>query len=101
MPAQQQAAAVVCNTKLTMYFLFKKIKPSTLFITIFVLSVLWTPINAQEKNRSERYIYAYKKYLDATCPIKKDSIQHFVYFAKDRELIKDHPFLSHSMFKGA
>ena len=29
------------------------------------------------------------------------SIQHFVYFARDRELVKDHTFLSHSMFKGA
>jgi hypothetical protein len=87
--------------KATMYFVFKKIKISNLLISVFVLSVLWTPINAQKRNRSERYIDAYKKYLNATCPIKKDSIKHFVYFAKDRELIKDHPFLSHSRFKGA
>jgi hypothetical protein len=87
--------------KMTMYFVFKKFKFSNLFISVFVLSVLWTPINAQKRNRSERYIDAYKKYLNATCPIKRDSIQHFVYFAKNRELIKDHPFLSHSMFKGA
>jgi hypothetical protein len=58
-------------------------------------------VQAQKKNRSERYVDAYKKYLNAACPIEKDSIQHFVYFAKDRELIKDHPFLSRSMFKGA
>ena len=44
---------------------------------------------------------AYKKYLGATCPIKKDSIHHFVYFAKERELIKNHPLLTHSMFQGA
>jgi hypothetical protein len=87
--------------KATMYFVFKKFKISNLLISVFVLSVLWTPINAQKRNRSERYIDAYKKYWNATCPIKKDSIKHFVYFAKDRELIKDHPFLSHSMFKGA
>jgi hypothetical protein len=42
-----------------------------------------------------------KKYLNAACPVEKDSIQHFVYFSKDRELIKDHPLLSNSMFKGA
>jgi hypothetical protein len=51
--------------------------------------------------RSDRYTEAYKKYLSATCPVIKDSIQHFVYFANDRELIIDHPFLSHPMFKGA
>ena len=73
----------------------------TALISAFILSVIFTPIKAQEKNRSERYTDAYKKYLNATCPIKKDSIQHFVYFAKDRELIKDHPLLSHPMFEGA
>jgi hypothetical protein len=54
-----------------------------------------------ELKRSDRYAEAYKKYLTATCPIAKDNIQHFVYFARDRELIKDHPLLSHPMFKGA
>jgi len=51
--------------------------------------------------RSERYANAYEKYLSATCPVTKDSIQHFVYFARDRESIKDHPLLLHPMFKGA
>jgi hypothetical protein len=48
-----------------------------------------------------KYADAYKKYLGATCPIPKDTIQHFVYFARDREAIIGHPFLTHSMFKGA
>jgi hypothetical protein len=65
------------------------------------LSILWKTVNAQEKKHSERYMDVYKKYLDATCPIRKDSIQHFVYFVRDRESIQVHPFLSHSMFKGA
>jgi hypothetical protein len=51
--------------------------------------------------RSERYVEVYKKYLSATCPVMRDSIQHFVYFARNRELIIEHPFLSHPMFKGA
>ncbi|MFT3980449.1 MAG: hypothetical protein QM687_08270 [Ferruginibacter sp.] len=84
-----------------MYSTFKKFNPDNLLIPVFVLSFLWTPANAQEKNPGDRYMDAYKKYSDATCPVKKDSIRHFVYFAKDRELIKDHPFLSHSMFRGA
>lgn len=58
--------------------------------------------DAQKLQRpSERYIDAYKKYVNATCPIPKDSIQHFVYFARDRELIKGHTLLTHPMFKGA
>jgi len=79
----------------------KTIPKSSLLISGLFLSILWTQVNAQQRHRSERYTDAYKKYLDATCPVKKDSIQHFVYFANDRELIKDHPLLSHSMFKGA
>ena len=84
-----------------MYFALKKIKLSSRFLSVLILCILSTSVKAQKKNRSERYSDAYKKYLDATCPIIKNSIRHFVYFAKDRELIKDHPFLSYSMFKGA
>ncbi len=84
-----------------MHFVFRKNPKSSLLISGLSLSILWTPVNAQERPRSERYMDAYKKYSDATCPIQKDSIQNFVYFARDRELITGHPFLSHSMFKGA
>lgn len=80
---------------------FKKIKISNILIAVFVLSVLCTPANAQKRHRNERYIDVYKQYLNATCPIKKDSIKHFVYFIKNRELIKDHPMLSHPMLQGA
>ena len=68
-----------------------------------VLFLLTTALHGQTTvpKRSDRYVEAYKKYLHATCPVLKDSIQHFVYFARDRELIIDHPFLSHPMFKGA
>jgi hypothetical protein len=50
---------------------------------------------------SERYIDAYKKYENASCPLQPDSIKHFVYFARDRELIHDHPFLKIKRFAGA
>ncbi len=53
------------------------------------------------KNPSERYVDAYKKYLNASCPIPKDSIKHFVYFSRDREAIRDHVLLEHPMFMGA
>lgn len=48
-----------------------------------------------------KYADAYKKYLNAACPVNKDSIQHFAYFARDREAIINHPFLTHPMFTGA
>ena len=71
--------------------------------TLFVTSVaLWTSIHAQESGKlGEKYADAYKKYLSAACPIVKDSIQHFVYFSRDREAIINHPFLLHPAFKGA
>lgn len=73
----------------------------SVLMTVFVISVIWVPAQAQKTYRNERYSNAYKKYENASCPITKDSIKHFVYFAKDRELIHHHPFLEHSMFRGA
>jgi hypothetical protein len=84
-----------------MYSAVKKINSGRLLFSALVLCIVCTPVQAQKTNRSDRYADAYKKYLTAACPVEKDSIQHFVYFAKDRELIKDHPLLSHAMFKGA
>ena len=69
---------------------------------LFMLMTYWTSIKAQESSKpGEKYADAYKKYLNAACPITKDNIQHFVYFARDREAIIDHPLLLHPMFKGA
>jgi hypothetical protein len=80
----------------------QKLKITNRCFLVVILITLWKPINAQENgNQSEKYADTYKKYLGATCPIKKDSIQHFVYFARDREAIIDHPFLQHPVFKGA
>lgn len=42
-----------------------------LFIAAFVLAIAWTPVHAQKGNKSERYVDVYKKYLNATCPVKK------------------------------
>ncbi len=52
-------------------------------------------------NPAEKYKDAYTQYLDAACPIPADSIQHFVYFSRDRDAIIDHPFLAHNRFVGA
>lgn len=71
-------------------------------LLLFSFITLWTSAEAQNyQNPSERYASAYKKYENATCPILKDSIQHFVYFSRDREAIINHPLLSHPQFNGA
>lgn len=53
------------------------------------------------QNPAEKYKDAYKQYLNANCPIPADGIQHFVYFARDRESLIEHALLTHPMFKGA
>ncbi len=69
-------------------------------LLFFAYIIFSTCLHAQP-NPSEKYIDAYKKYLNATCPLPKDSIMHFVYFSRDREAIIDHPFLTHPRFEGA
>jgi hypothetical protein len=69
---------------------------------IIILSLSFTSfISGQVVKSPDRYLEAYKKYLNASCPIGPDSIRHFVYFARDRELIHDHPFLGIQRFAGA
>ena len=69
----------------------------TLFLLLFSTAVI-----AQEwQNPAEKYKDAYREYLNATCPIPEDSIQYFVYFARDRQSVTGHPFLKHSRFRGA
>jgi hypothetical protein len=63
--------------------------------------VLFTSIYGQDNVSSNRYGKAYEQYMNATCPLEKDSIKHFVYFARDREAIHDHPFLKIDRFTGA
>jgi len=74
----------------------KKIPALILLGLFFSISTL-----GQNEKYSERYLNAYKKYLNATCPLKPDSIKHFVYFARDRELVQNHPFLDIQRFVGA
>lgn len=72
------------------------------FISIILLGYFVT-LNffGQKENPANRYIDAYKQYLGATCPIEIDSIKHFVYFVRDRELIHNHPFLKIQRIEGA
>lgn len=72
------------------------------FKIILLCSLLFASyMSAKWQNPSLRYANAYKKYLSAKCPIPKDGVKHFVYFSKDRQMIKNHPFLVHKRFNGA
>ena len=87
-----------------LFRLFKKDKgPIPIRATIFVLllGVMESSYAQNWKNPAEKYINAYKAHLKATCPIPVDHIQHFVYFARDREFIQGHILLDIPMFKGA
>lgn len=85
-----------------MISIFQRFKFKKGCLPAAVLLTLVSSIHAQENGKpGAKYAEAYKKYLSATCPVTKDSIRHFVYFAKDREAIIDHPFLQHPMFAGA
>lgn len=75
---------------------YKKKIPIILFGFLIPLFV-----SGQWDNPANQYLNAYKKYLNATCPLVKDSIKHFVYFSRDRDLIHDHAFLSIRRFEGA
>ncbi len=71
-------------------------------LAVFSLTHIHANVYGQNgENPSEKYRDAYKKYLNASCPIEKNSIRHFVYFATDRGSIRDHLFLTISQFAGA
>lgn len=56
---------------------------------------------AQKKDLANRYVDAYKQYLGARCPLEKDTIKHFVYFARERQAIRNHSFLKVARLEGA
>jgi hypothetical protein len=76
------------------------IKKSIIYSILLGFSITMN-VFGQSNKPSERYLDAYKRYLNAVCPLEKDSIKHFVYFARDRELIHDHSFLKIQRFAGA
>ncbi len=71
------------------------------FVYTVLICLLLNMASAQWDNPADKYKDAYKKYLNATCPLKEDNIKHFVYFARDRESIHNHPFLEVERFTGA
>lgn len=70
-------------------------------VVLIALMLCAFDAQAQWVNPSERYMDEYKKHESAVCPNKKSNIQHFVYFARDRNGIINHPFLKSDSFSGA
>lgn len=60
-----------------------------------------TTISQASDNPSEKYLNAHKEYSAASCPLEADNITHFVYFARDRASIRDHPLLKNDRLSGA
>lgn len=75
--------------------------PSRILLALFGTLVLTGPALAAWDNPAERYLDAYKQYADASCPIAPGGIQHFVYFARDRDAIHGHALLFSTRFEGA
>lgn len=80
--------------------LLRKLRTKTASLFSIILLFVAADLHGQQSS-PEKYKDAYRKFLTATCPIARDGIQHFVYFARDRKSIIDHPLLHHSAFKGA
>jgi hypothetical protein len=76
-------------------------KRKILLLTILIGIFISVAVHGQSKVSSNRYNNIYKQYSGATCPLENDSIKHFVYFARDREAIHNHPFLKIKRFVGA
>lgn len=70
-------------------------------ICILVFLTVGVVLSAQYQNSANKYLEIHKQYDYAKSPIPKDNIKHFVYFSRDREAIKNHPFLKNDRFIGA
>jgi hypothetical protein len=76
---------------------FNQLNAAFLFIALLFVH----NASAQWDNPANRYLEVYRDFQDATCPIEENEIKHFVYFARDREAIQNHPFLTNKRFSGA
>ena len=70
-------------------------------LALFLYCSLSFTLSGQVDNKANKYLGPPKEYLDADCPVADDCIKHFVYFARDREGIKDPLFIEQERFSGA
>lgn len=79
-------------------FSFRYLKYSVSFL-VFLFSM--KAYSQKYENPAKKYSNEYKKYENSPCPVPPNTIKNFVYFSRDREAIKDHPFLKIPRFEGA
>lgn len=84
-----------------MYFISQIKKITQLSLALIFSCLMFSNVYSQNKKSLGKYSNAYKKYVNATCPVKKNNIKNFVYFSRDRELIKNHSFLKVPRMDGA
>jgi len=70
-------------------------------LSLLAVFILGNTARAEWVDPSEKYADVYKLYENRQIPFKGDGIQHFVYFARDRDAVRDHPFLECRLFQGA
>lgn len=87
--------------KICLSNLYRKVLLLFAIFAIIVLCSCTSKDSISEPDFADRYLNAYKQYQNASCPLQKDKIKHYVYFARDREAIKNHPFLFIERFEGA
>ncbi len=79
----------------------QKITLRTLPLALALVTQNTTAEEPAWDNPADRYKDAWRAHADATCPIPVDDIRHFVYFARDRDRLRDHPLLTHDRLEGA
>lgn len=70
-------------------------------ISVLIILSPHTALSETWQKPADRYLTAHEQYTDASCPLAQDGIRNFVYFAKDRGRIRNHPLLSNDRFDGA
>lgn len=82
--------------------MYQKINSYISILTVFSFTLISAKIHGQNwQNPSEKYREAHKSYLNVACPIKENSIRHFVYFSNHRDAVRNHSLLAISQFSGA
>lgn len=78
-------------------------KKNMLALMAGVLFAAVLPVVSQNWDRpDEKYADAYKAYENAPLPIPSDdSVKNYVYFARDRDAVRNHTFLRNPRFEGA
>ncbi|WP_037571663.1 hypothetical protein [Spirochaeta cellobiosiphila] len=71
------------------------------FCLLFTIFTVLCSSYGQWENPSEKYARSYKAYENVPNKIPQSEVKNFVYFARDRKILRNHPFLKNPRFAGA